>query len=421
MDDLLPPRPMRLRVLASAGGTAGHVLPALSVLQQLSRMLPMPQKSLLDETSAVSDLRRAATSSEVLCGESALEALFVGEEAGMERGLVSREKINGQAIEFVPIKAGAMNGVGVVRQVRSALKLVRGVLRALQIVHRFKPDVVLLTGGFVGVPVSVAAWLKRVPSVVYLPDIEPGQALKLMARLATKVAATTEASAQFISQDKLVVTGYPVRAVFDGVTRERGRAKFNISQTEKVLLVFGGSKGARSINRAVLKDLPSLLRLTVVVHVSGVEDWAEVSAARAALTREQQARYLTFEYLHEEMADAMAAADLAVCRSGAVSLGELPFVGLPAVLVPYPYAWRFQKVNAAYVAERGAAVVLRDERLEAELVKTVTSLLMDDGKLVVMREAMLALGKRDGARRIAQMLLEQATGGTIRNRAHACD
>jgi UDP-N-acetylglucosamine--N-acetylmuramyl-(pentapeptide) pyrophosphoryl-undecaprenol N-acetylglucosamine transferase len=174
-----------------------------------------------------------------------------------------------------------------------------------------------------------------------------------------------------------------------------------------VLLVFGGSKGARSINQAVLKGLPSLLRLAVVVHVSGAGDWAEVSAARAALTKEQQARYLAFEYLHEEMADAMAAADLAVCRSGAVSLGELPFVGLPAVLVPYPYAWRFQKVNAAYLAERGAAVVLEDDKLAGELVKTVTSLLMDNDELAVMREAMLALGQRDGAKQIARVLLEQ--------------
>ena len=117
-----------------------------------------------------------------------------------------------------------------------------------------------------------------------LPDIEPGKALQVMARLATKVAATTEASAQFIAKEKLVVTGYPVREAFEGATREQGRARFNIGQNEKVLLVFGGSKGARSINRAILKDIGSLLRLGVVIHVSGAADWAEVSAARAQLT-----------------------------------------------------------------------------------------------------------------------------------------
>lgn len=300
-----------------------------------------------------------------------------------------------------------MNGVSLVRQVRGAVRLIRGVFSAIKIVNAFKPDVVLLTGGFVGVPVSVAAWLKRVPAVVYLPDIEPGKALQVMARLATKVAATTEASAQFIGKEKLVVTGYPVREAFETASRERGRARFNITQNEKVLLMFGGSKGARSINRAVLKDLAGLLRLGVVVHVSGSADWAEVSAARAQLTREQQARYLAFEYLHEEMADAMAAADLTVCRSGAVSLGELPFVGLPAVLVPYPYAWRFQKVNADYLVQRGAAVVLQDEKLETELMMTVTRLLSDASKLAAMRQAMLALGTRDGAANIASVLLQQ--------------
>jgi UDP-N-acetylglucosamine--N-acetylmuramyl-(pentapeptide) pyrophosphoryl-undecaprenol N-acetylglucosamine transferase len=302
-----------------------------------------------------------------------------------------------------------MNGVGLVRQLRGALRLVRGMLSAVKIVGAFKPDVVLLTGGFVGVPVSVAAWLKRVPTVVYLPDIEPGQALKVMARLASKVAATTEASSQFIAQEKLVVTGYPVREAFEATSRERGRARFNISQSEKVLLVFGGSKGARSINSAILNSLESLLRFAVVVHVSGSGDWPEVSAARARLTREQQARYLAFEYLHEEMADAMAAADLAVCRSGAVSLGELPFVGLPAVLVPYPNVWRFQKVNAAYLEERGVAVVLHDDKLASELVTTVTTLFNDQSKLATMRQALLALSKRDGAAHIARLLLQEAS------------
>ena len=141
----------------------------------------------------------------------------------MERELVGRVQIGGKPIEFVPIQAGAMNGVGLLKQLRGVVRLVRGVFSAIKIVSEFKPDVVLLTGGFVGVPVSVAAWLKRVPSVVYLPDIEPGQALKVMARLATKVAATTEASAQFIVPEKLVVTGYPVREAFEEATRERGQ------------------------------------------------------------------------------------------------------------------------------------------------------------------------------------------------------
>lgn len=324
----------------------------------------------------------------------------------MERELVCRE-----GIPFESIEAGAMNGVGGFRQLKAAARLTRGTAKALQIVGRFKPDVVLLTGGFVGVPVSWAAWARRVPTLVYLPDIEPGMALKVMAKLANQVATTTEASAQFIPPSKMVVTGYPVREGFGQLSKMQARERLGIPADEAVVLVFGGSKGARSINTAVTQQLDALLKRAVVVHVTGANDWEAAQAARARLTAEQQARYLAFNYLHEEMAAAMAAADLAICRSGASALGELTYLGLPAVLVPYPYAWRFQKVNAAYLVEHGAAVMIEDATLERELAGTVTSLLSDPARLQALHAASLKLGRRDGAQHIAHVMLKLAGVG----------
>jgi UDP-N-acetylglucosamine--N-acetylmuramyl-(pentapeptide) pyrophosphoryl-undecaprenol N-acetylglucosamine transferase len=330
--------------------------------------------------------------------------LFVGEETGMERELVSRE-----GVPFRAISAGAMHGVGVSRAVRGAVRTVKGMNDALRVMSEWRPDVVLLTGGFVGVPVSLAASMKRVPAVVFLPDIEPGQALNVMARFATKVATTTEASAQFIDPRKMVVTGYPVRDVFAHVNRDEARTRFGIAVHDSVLLVYGGSKGSRSINRAVLAGMDALLQRAVVIHVTGANDWEEASAARLQLPEAQQQRYLAFKYLHEEMAQAMAAADLAICRAGASTLGELPFLSLPALLVPYPYAWRYQKVNAQYLAGKGAAEMLRDEDLADAgngLVARATALLDDAAKLGAMRQAMLAAGRRDGAAQIASLLLQ---------------
>ena len=301
-----------------------------------------------------------------------------------------------------------MNGVGGIRQLKAAARLTRGTAKALQLVGRFKPDVVLLTGGFVGVPVSWAAWVKRVPTLVYLPDIEPGMALNVMAKLAGRVATTTEASAQFIAPGKMVVTGYPVREGFRDLNKAQARERLGIPAHEKVLLVFGGSKGARSINQAVVKQLGPLLKRAVVIHVTGANDWEMAEAARAQLSEAERGRYLAFKYLHEEMAAAMAAADLAVCRSGASALGELTYLGLPAVLVPYPYAWRFQKVNAAYLVERGAAVMLEDAALDGQLVDTVMQLLGDEARLKALHEASLKLGRRDGAEQIARVMLEMA-------------
>jgi len=325
----------------------------------------------------------------------------------MERELVARA-----GVRFATIKAGAMHGVGAARALRGAFRTAHGVRLALRILDDFRPDVVLLTGGFVGVPVSLAAKIRGLPSVVYLPDIEPGQAFKVMARLAAKVATTTNASAAFLgARDarKMVVTGYPVREVFQSVSRQTARTHFGLPLDARVLLVFGGSKGAQSINRAVTAGITKLLKEAYVIHVSGANDFSEVSAARNDLPLDLQARYLVFRYLHEDMALAMAGADLTVCRAGASALGELTFVGLPAILVPYPYAWRYQKVNAAYLSERGAAVTLRDEDMADTvrgLVVQATTLLANTAQLSAMRRAALAAGQRDGAQRIAALVMD---------------
>jgi UDP-N-acetylglucosamine--N-acetylmuramyl-(pentapeptide) pyrophosphoryl-undecaprenol N-acetylglucosamine transferase len=333
--------------------------------------------------------------------------LFVGGESGMERDLVLRE-----GVEFVGIQAGGIHGLGVMQKMRNALKLFSGFMSALGIVNKFKPNVVLLTGGFVGVPVSIAAWLKRVPSVVFLPDVEPGLALKAMAALATKVATTTSASAPFVPVAKHIVTGYPVRNIFYKVSRDHARQHFGIEAQANVVLVFGGSKGARSINRAVIADIATLLEKAVVIHVTGNGDWAEVSTAREGMTDAQKVRYLAYPYLHEDMAAAMACADLVICRSGASALGELPLLGVPAILVPYPHAWRYQKVNAQYLVEHGAAVMLEDAKLndlQEGLLASISRLLSNTHALTVMREAMLKLATPNGAGRIAAVLQSVAT------------
>jgi UDP-N-acetylglucosamine--N-acetylmuramyl-(pentapeptide) pyrophosphoryl-undecaprenol N-acetylglucosamine transferase len=322
----------------------------------------------------------------------------------MEHTLVKRE-----SVPFAAIQAGALNGVGLGAAVRGAWRTVRGTVSALGVIRRFKPGCVLLTGGFVGVPVAFAAKALRVPSVVYLPDIEPGLALNIMARFATKVTTTTEASAAFIAAHKMVVTGYPVRDVFATLTRESAREQLGLPRDSRVVLVFGGSKGARSINQSIAAGIGELLALGDDVHViqvTGAQGHEDIAARHAAEPEALRARWHVHQYLHEEMAAAMFAADLAVCRSGASSLGELPYAGLPAVLVPYPYAWRYQKVNAQYLTDKGAAVLLADAALEKELITTIRTLLADAAALAKMRQNAQALARRDGAQRIAAVLKE---------------
>jgi UDP-N-acetylglucosamine--N-acetylmuramyl-(pentapeptide) pyrophosphoryl-undecaprenol N-acetylglucosamine transferase len=293
---------------------------------------------------------------------------------------------------------------------RNLTRLVRGFFEARRIVGRFRPDALFLTGGYVSVPVALVTWLRRRPILVYLPDVEPGLAIKMLSRIATRVAVNVEASRQYLPSSKVVVSGYPLRRAFHQIEPPVGqtaRAVFGIAQEDKVLLVFGGSRGARTINRALGAILEPLLSMAHVIHISGRLDAQECRNRREALPAAAQARYHLFDYVHE-MELALAAADLVVARAGAGTLGEFPFFGLPAILVPYPYAWRYQKVNADYLAERGAAIRLNDEDLREQLWPTVEALFKDEEQLKHMSENARALSRPDAAASLASLLTELA-------------
>jgi UDP-N-acetylglucosamine--N-acetylmuramyl-(pentapeptide) pyrophosphoryl-undecaprenol N-acetylglucosamine transferase len=293
------------------------------------------------------------------------------------------------------------------RLVRNALRLTRGFVRAWRIVGRFEPDVLFLTGGYVSVPVACATWLRRKPIVVYLPDVEPGLAIKLLSRIATRVAVSVEDSRQYLPSDKVVVTGYPLRPEFHQVRRQDAREHFGVAPQDKVILVFGGSRGARTINRALGEILEPLLARARVLHVSGPLDVKECGARRDALPAEVQARYHLFDYMHD-MAQALAAADLVVARAGASTLGEFPFFGLPAILVPYPYAWRYQKVNADYLVNQGAAIRLNDADMRQQLWPTIEALLNDAERLERMSANARKLARPDAAANLADLLAQLA-------------
>jgi len=316
----------------------------------------------------------------------------------MERPMI--EKSGVQFTAYHEVQAGPLHGVGVFTALGSAFKLLRGMVTAWGIINTHKPEVVVNTGGWAAVPVTVVAWLRRVPVVVYLPDIEPGLTIRSTRALATRIAVTTAESAPYIPAGKMVVTGYPLRQNVMRATREAGIKHFGLDPAKKTVLVFGGSRGARSINIAVIDALPKLLAGgdVQVIHVTG-----ELDADRAE-TAKNIAGYHPFAYLHDDMGLAMAAADLCVCRSGASTLGELPYFGLPSILVPYPHAWRYQKVNADYLASRGAALVLPDEQMSDKLVDEIHRLLTSPETLTTMQHAAAALTQGDAAANLVALL-----------------
>ena len=379
-----------MRVMISGGGTGGGVYPALAVVEALKARQP----------------------------DTAF--LWVGGKRGPERDLVEREGI---AFEAVP--GGPIAGVGA-RALISLPRIAAGTLRALGLVRRFRPDVLLMTGGWVTIPATLACWLSGVPVVILMPDLEPGGTIRVLSRVAARVAVVAPESARFFRPGQAIETGYPVRpallraAGYDvlgqplgeaAATRERARKRFGLAEGMLTLLVSGGSTGARSINRALTTSLERILACEgdgpgcQIIHISGRLDQEWVQRRADELPPELAARYHPVAYLHtDDMALALAAADLVVSRAGASTLGEFPLFGLPAILVPYPHAWRYQKTNAEYLVSRRAALRLDDDRLEEDLAPLVCGLLKDGDRRERMAASCRALRRPDAAARVAEVL-----------------
>jgi UDP-N-acetylglucosamine--N-acetylmuramyl-(pentapeptide) pyrophosphoryl-undecaprenol N-acetylglucosamine transferase len=342
-------------------------------------------------------------------GNDANPILWVGSEGGMEADLVQRA-----GMSFTAIPSGQVAGMGL-RIIPNLVKVIRGTLVSRRILNDFKPDVLLYTGGYVAVPMALAG--RKIPSLVYVPDIEPGIALKLLARFASIIGLSSENSRQYFPRNvHTEVTGYPTRADLNGWSREKALAHLGLRSDRFILLVTGGSSGARSLNRALLAVLPELLQEIQIIHLTGKLDWAEVQAALPPLTGEMAENYHPLPYLHE-MGAALAAADLVISRAGASTLGELPLFGLPAILVPYPHAWRYQKVNADYLIERGAALMIEDAKLPEMLMPAVFTLSRDPERLQRMRQAMQLLARPQAGQRLADLIRELAKGPTMRKKS----
>jgi UDP-N-acetylglucosamine--N-acetylmuramyl-(pentapeptide) pyrophosphoryl-undecaprenol N-acetylglucosamine transferase len=328
--------------------------------------------------------------------------VYVGSEDGMEAGLVGKES----NLPFLAIPAAALRGRSPLALARNLGTLARGTRAARRLIAVERPLAILGTGGYVCVPLFLAARAARVPAAIYLPDVVPGLAVRFLARLATVVACSVEDSASYFRlqildfrflasqskiqnlKSKIVVTGYPVRPELFDQDRAACRVAFGLEEGLPVLFVYGGSRGARSINGAIAALLPHLLPLAQVIHVCGREgDEAWLRAAAEQIPGELRARYRLYPYLFSggqglgvggwgskntplapnsqpptpSVVQAFGAADLALCRSGASTLGELPAAGLPAVLAPYPFV--HQDENADYLVRHGAAMKVRDAEI----------------------------------------------------------
>ncbi len=370
-----------MRLLVAAGGTGGHVYPALVVVRELLRHFGPSE------------------------GNDAV--LWLGGTDGLEREIVRRE-----GIAFESIAAAPVVGRGLLSWINALGSTGRGGLQARSIMRCFKPDAVFTTGGYVSAPAVMAAWARHCPCLIFLPDMYPGMAVRRLAGLAQRVAVSFPEVMPLFSADKVVLTGYPVRETLYQLDRDEARGHFGVDRDRFMLLVMGGSQGAHSINRALGQKLERLLSRMEIVHSIGSYDYDDMMEVRAALPARLAVRYHPYRYLHERMADALVAADLVVARAGAATLAEFPAVGLAAILVPYPYSGQHQWHNADYLVERGAAIAISDDEIDTRLADAVESLMDDEVQRREMSLAARRLAVPEAAENIAHELLKLMDGGT---------
>jgi UDP-N-acetylglucosamine--N-acetylmuramyl-(pentapeptide) pyrophosphoryl-undecaprenol N-acetylglucosamine transferase len=348
-------------IVIAAGGTAGHVVPAL----------------------AVADALRADGARVVFVGGERAERTMVP-EAGYElRGI----RVEGLS-RSNPLKAA-----------RAALRAAGAVVAARRILREVRPDAVLGAGGYVAGPVGLAAVLGRVPMVLAEADSHLGLTNRALARWARRVCLAFPISGR--TGARYLVTG---RAVPPPATdRSAARARFELRDDERCVLVFGGSLGARTINQAAVEALPGAPFR--VLHACGARDYP---ALRDRLGPRPPANYDLREYI-TPFGEALLASDLCVARSGG-SIFEIAAHGRPAILVPYPHATGdHQTANARWMAQAGAAVVVPDAELTpTRLVAEIEALLADPARLAEMGRASAALGRPDAAQRIADEVLAAA-------------
>ena len=368
-----------MRFVIAGGGTGGHIYPALAIARALERQ---------DATATI---------------------LFVGTGHGLESELVPHAGYPLQTIHLY----GFQRRISW-RNLQNVFWTVRSLWEVRKILRAFRPDAVIGTGGYVCGPVVWSAASGGIPTLIQEQNAFPGVTNRILSRVVDVAAVGyPEAAPKFAGHKaRVVVTGNPVREDLLQETREESCRHFGLRPELPVLLITGGSQGARSINQeelAVHRRWAGKKEVHIL-HITGQTDYNNIIhtlQAEGLPIHDGEAGRIVVPYLHE-MPKALAAARLVVSRAGAIGLAELTLRGIPAILIPYPFASEnHQEINARALEKNGAAVVIRDSELTGELLTaTVEKLIADSEKLRSMAAAAAAMGTPRAADEIAALVFD---------------
>jgi UDP-N-acetylglucosamine--N-acetylmuramyl-(pentapeptide) pyrophosphoryl-undecaprenol N-acetylglucosamine transferase len=288
------------------------------------------------------------------------------------------------------------------------MRLALSIPQALWLLLRRRPAAVFTTGGYVAIPILIAARVLGVPALMWEGNVMPGRSVRATARLASALAVSFAATCAMLDQRRpCYVTGTPIRDVAS-IDRLAARERLGLPASARVVVVFGGSQAVRRLNAAVAGALPELVEKVCVIHLTGEDGLAAAEAARRALPEPLRVRYRPAAFLGEGLLDALAAADLVVGRAGSSTLAETTAFGLPMVVVPYPYAGAHQRANAAEIVDGGAALLIPDEAFDSAALLEAVGILDDPARHAAMAAAARDLARPKSADAVVALLMALA-------------
>lgn len=360
------------RIIISGGGTGGHIFPAIAIANAIKEKV------------------------------ASAEILFVGAKGKMEMEKVPEAGYNIEGLWISGLQRSLTP-----KNLLFPFKLLSSLFKSNTVFNRFKPDVAVGVGGFASGPMLRVAAAKGIPIVLQEQNSFPGITNRLLGKKASKVCVAYEGMEKFFPKDALMLTGNPVRKEVVDIEGKRNEALafFGLKETMPVLLIVGGSLGARSVNEALLQHIDMIVSNKIqVVWQTGKFSFEKVSAAIAAKGLHEQVKVHAFI---KRMDLAYAVADLVVSRAGAIAVSELTLVAKPSILVPYPFAAEdHQTKNALSLVQNNAAMLVKDSEAADKLPGLVVSLMRDESKRISLSENIRTMGFANAANNIADEVLK---------------
>ncbi len=384
-----------MRIVLTGGGTGGHIMPFETIIESL-RSVQAQKKHVLPQ----------------FIDPETIEIYFVGvvtQEAS--------ELFSSYSIPAFHIPSGKIRRyVSALTIVDILFRLPYGILRALWRMWSIMPDVVISKGGYGSIPTVIAAIFYRIPIVLHESDVVPGKTNAFTMRFAAAITLGFSVAREYMSawKYKLFVTGTPVRIASTSSNRSGAKAKFQIPDSEKVVLIMGGSQGAQQINEAVLALLPELIEKAAVIHIAGPKQFDAVSkvATEILANSPRKELYKVFPYLSDTMVTAFLASDVAIIRAGASTLAEIARFQIPSLIIPLASAANdHQRKNALAFEAAGAALVLDPDNVNPHLLKqSMFRLLSDESLRTTLTENVALLDFPNAAHDIADLAIQIASG-----------